>query len=410
MKRIVIAGGGFAGISTALTLDKQLPRSAETEITLIDRHPYHLGHTYLYEVATSPEELTTLAQLRQSLAVPIVDILAGTRVKFQQATIKQVDPKQREITLEQGKLFYDYLVLALGSSSNFYGIPGADRYSIPLKSIRDSFAIRNRIGFLLDTHRQDMTKDKIRIVVAGGGFAGVEIAAELKGLLDFLSWKEEFPRQKLQVMVVEGSSQLMPGLGEEVGRDVYLRLKDFGFEIMLNSLITNVEANSLEFKNGERLNYDCLIWTAGVKANQVPFTEEMAVDRGNRMVVNAMFQLESYPSVFVLGDEGCYMGTDGRPLPGTARQAIDQGKYAGYAIAQLLQNKKPRDYKCKNYGYIVPLGGKWAILKTQRFYLKGFFAYLARQLAWFHYFWTILGLRKAFKLAILENRLYGRND
>lgn len=410
MKQIVIAGGGFAGINSALTLDRQLPRNADVEIILIDRHPYHLGHTYLYEVASSPEELTTLAQLRQSLAVPIPDVFVGTRVKFHQATIKQVDPELREITFEQGKSNYDYLVLALGSTSNFYGIPGADVYSIPLKSIRDSFAIRNRIGFLLDTHRQDMTKQEIRIVVAGGGFAGVEIAAELNGLLDFLSWKEDYPRHKLEVMVVEGSNQLMSGLGEQVGRDVYARLKNFGFEIMLNSMITKVDSNFLEFNNGEKLSYDCLIWTAGVKANQVPFTNDVAVDKGNRMMVNSMFQLELHPNIFVIGDEGCYMGTDGRPLPGTARQAIDQGKYVGYAINQLIQNKQPRAYKCKNYGYIVPLGGKWAILKTQKIYMKGFFAYLARQLAWFDYFRSILGFKKAFKLAILENRLYSRND
>jgi len=126
--------------------------------------------------------------------------------------------------------------------------------------------------------------------------------------------------------------------------------------------------------------------------------------------VNSMFQIDSYQNIFVIGDEGCYMGADGRPLPGTARQAIDQGKYVGRALSYIIQNKKPPTYVCKDYGYIVPLGGKWAILKTRRFYIKGFLAYAARQLSWFHYFWTILGFKKALQLSILENKLYGRND
>lgn len=410
MKQIVVVGGGFGGIACALSLARKLSAHSDAQITLVDRHPHHVGHTYLYEVASSPEELASIEQLRQSVAIPIKDILADTKIKFHQGELKQVDPDQRELILDQGKLNYDYLVLALGSTSNFYGIPGAEQYAIPLKSVRDSLAIRNRIGFLLDAHRQDLTKQSIRIVVAGGGFAGVEMAAELKGLLDFLSWKENYPRYKLEVMIVEGSNQLMPGLGEQVGRDVYARLKNFGFEIMLNSMISNVGEHFLEFKNGEKLAYDCLIWTAGVKANQVPFTKDMAVDRGNRLMVNSMFQIETYPNVFVIGDETCYLGTDGRPLPGTARQAIDQGKYVGYALAQILHNKKPPAYVCKDYGYIVPLGGKWAILKSQRFYMKGYLAYVIRQLSWFHYFWAILGFTKAFRLAILENRLYGRND
>jgi NADH:quinone reductase (non-electrogenic) len=412
MKHIVIAGGGFAGTNCALQLDKLLPKSTDVEITVVDRNPYHLAPTYLYEVATSPEELTTLAQLKQSVALPLEDIFAGTRVKFRKANIKQIDADKNEVTLDQGKLGYDYLVLALGSTSNFYGIPGADKYAIPLKSLRDGFAIRNRIQFLLDAHRMDTTKKTIRLVVAGGGFAGVELAGELKGLLDFLAWKESYPRHKLEVLVVEGTNQLMPGMDEFVGKDVYDRLKSLGTEVMLNSMISNVDENFIEFKDGEKISYDALIWTAGVKATQAPFADmtKVKMDRGGRLLTNGTFQVEQYPNIFSAGDEGCYMDKNGRPLPGTARQAIDQGRYIGHALARIVQNKKPAFYVCKTYGYIVPVGGKWAIFRTPRFYMKGSLAYVVRQLAWFHYFWTLLGLRRAIQLSILENRLYGRND
>ena len=412
MKQIVIAGGGFAGVNAALQLDKNLPKSAEVQITLVNRYPYHLAPAYLYEVATSPEELTTMAQLKQSIVLPLDEIFAGARVKVHKAEITQIDAERREVALEGGKLNYDYLVLALGSTSNFYGIPGADKYAIPLKTLRDSLAVRNRIQFLLDAHRMDMTKKAIRIVVAGGGFAGVELAGELKGLLDFLSWKENYPRHKLEILVVEGTNGLMPGMDEFVGRDVYRRLKSLGCEIMLNSMISSVDENFIEFKGGEKISYDCLVWTAGVKASQAPFADlsKIDMDRGGRLATNGTFQLEQYPNIFSAGDEACYLDKKGKPLPGTARQAIDQGKYIGRALAQIVQNKKPPLYECKTYGYIVPVGGKWAIFRTPRFYMKGFLPYMARQIAWFHYFWTIVGFSRALQISILENRLYGRND
>jgi NADH:ubiquinone reductase (H+-translocating) len=410
MKHIVIAGGGFGGINCALEFNRRLGGAAPVQITLVNRHSYHLMHANLYEVATSPEELTSLAQLKRSVTIPIPEIVAGSKIKFQQAGIKQVDAQRQEVILEHGKLSYDYLVLALGSEPNFYGILGADKYGFPLKSLRDSFAIRNRLQFLVDTHRLDVTKKSLRIVIAGGGFAGVEIAGELKGFLDFLAWKENYPRHKMEVLVVEGSNQLMPGMDPKVSRDAYNRLKYLGTEIKLNALITKVEDQFLEFKDGERLQYDCLIWTAGVKARQVPFTANMDYDRGNRIVTNQYFQIEAHPSIFVVGDESCHLDSSGNPLPGTATQAMDHGKYVAYAITQFMQNRTPKAYQCKDFGYIVPVGAKWAILKTPRWHLTGYVPYLIRQWAWFRYFWEIIGLRRAIQLSWLENKLYVRND
>jgi NADH dehydrogenase len=238
------------------------------------------------------------------------------------------------------------------------------------------------------------------------------MAAELKGLLDFLSWKENYPRHKLEVAIIEGSGQLMPGMGERIGRDMYDRLKSLGVQVRLNSLITNIDEQFLELKNGEKLSYDSLIWTAGVRAREMPFVDGVKVesDKTGRIMVNPMLQIENYRNISVIGDGTCFMGTDGKPLPGTARHAIDQGKYVAYALTQVMQNKKPQPYSCKNFGYIVTAGGKWAIFQTKRFYMKGFLPYLFRQIGWLHYFYTILGLRRAIRLIILENRLYGRND
>jgi NADH dehydrogenase len=410
MKQIVIAGAGFGGVSTALALNKNLRNSRDVQITLVDRKPYHTAHSYLYEVASSPEELTSLSELKQSVAIPLEDIFAGTRVRIEYGTITKVSALQQRLELDRGALSYDYLALALGSSPNFYGIPGAEQFSLPMKTVRDALMIRNRLQFVIEAHRWDTGKKLIRIVVAGGGFAGVETAAELKGLLDFLAWKEQYPRQQLEIMVVEGAHQLMPGMASRMATDVHNRLKDLGIIIRTNSLVTKVDEHFLEFNNGEKLEYDTLIWTAGVKANQVLFSEPIDLDRGNRAVTNERLQLAGHPNIFVIGDASCFLDKQGKPLPGTARQAIDQGKYVGAALAALVENRQPRPYSCKQFGYIVPLGGKWAIMAGRRLYMKGFWPYVFRQLGWLRYFWSVLGLRRAYELSILENRLYGRND
>jgi NADH dehydrogenase len=407
MKQIVICGAGFGGLNCALELDRLMP---DASITLIDQSPYHVLHAFLYEVASSDEEVTPMGDMARSVAVPIKQIIAGTRITFQQGTVKSVDANAKTVQLEHGQAKFDYLVLALGSSANFYGIPGAAEHSITLKTLRDALAIRNRVQFLVEAARLSATREKLRFVIAGGGFAGVELAAELKGLLDFLAWKNNYPRDLLELLVVEGAPQLMPGLGDQVARDTARRLDELGVKVQTKSLITNVTDSFLEFNTGEKLHYNGLFWTAGVKAVGVPVTPELAVDRGGRIQTTPYFQAQKQDHIFVIGDQSCFIGTDGRPLPGTAVQAIDQGKYAATAIAAFSANQKPAPYICKDFGYAIPLGGQWGIGITPHVYWKGFLVALLRQYHWFQYLRRLIGFTQAFQLIWLQKKLYSRND
>lgn len=407
MKQIVICGAGFGGLSCALELNRLMP---EANITLIDQNLYHLLPAFLYEVASSDEEVAPMTDMARSVAVPIKQIVAGTRISFQQGTIKSVDSLAKTVQLEQGKLNYDYLVLALGSTSNFYGIQGASEHSISLKTLRDALAIRNRIEFIVETARLSSTRNKLSFVVAGGGFAGVELVAELKGLLDFLSWKNNYPRELLELLVVEGGPQLMPGQQERLARDVARRLDELGVKVQTKSLITNVAESFLELNTGEKLHYDGLFWTAGIKANSVPITPELQVDRGGRIQTNPYFQAQGQNNIFVIGDQSCFVGTDGKPLPGTASQAVDQGEYIATAITKFAINKTPEPYECKDFGYAIPLGGKWGIAITPHLFLKGMVAILGREIIWFLYLRKLIGTMPAMKLIWFQNKLYSRND
>jgi NADH dehydrogenase len=407
MKQIVICGAGFGGLNCALELNRLMP---EASITLIDQSPYHILHAFLYEVAASDEEVTAMADMARSVAVPIKEVLAGTKIVFRQGTIKSVDGAAKAVQLDHGQINFDYLVLALGSGANFYGIPGAAEHSLTLKSLRDALSIRNRVEFLVETARLSATRTKLRFVVAGGGFAGVELAAELKGLLDFLSWKNNYPREFLELLIVEGAPQLMPGLAEKVARDTARRLDELGVKVQTKSLITNVTDSLLEFNTGEKLHYDALFWTAGVKANSVPVTPELVLDRGGRIQTTPYFQAQKQNSIFVVGDQTCFIGTDGRPLPGTALQAIDQGKYVAGAITSFSKNKTPDPYQCKDFGYAVPLGGNWGIAITPHVYWKGYLIGFILKIQWFRYLRRLIGLRQAFKLIWLQKKLYSKND
>lgn len=411
MKQILILGGGFAGVSTALGLRKNLKNNKDIAITLIDEESYHLFHANLYEVATSPEELTSLAQLKKSVALPFKEIFEGKDINFIQGKISQVDLQKQTVSIGERSFTYDYLVLALGATNNFYGIEGAEENAYTLQSVNGALRIRNRIEFLAQMHRSDVTKKELRIVVAGGGFAGVEIAAELKGYLDFLSWENAFPREKIETLIIEGSESVVPGMGEQVQVDVGGRLRSLGVRIQTGSLISKVDPHFLEFKSGEKLSYDCLIWTAGVKANSVPMTPEIPVDRGGRITVNSKLQIPSFPNVFVLGDKACVMDKNNSPLPGTAMHAISHAEYLSEALPTALKNRTLIDFRPRQKAFIIPLGGKWMILKYgPAVYITGYLAFLIREFVFLKYFASLLGWYKAWNLIYFENKIYSEND
>jgi len=407
MKQIVICGAGFGGLNCALELNRLMP---DASITLIDQTPYHVLHAFLYEIASSDEEVTPMTDMARSVAIPIKQIISGTNITFRQGAVKSVNVADKTVLLDEGQVNFDYLVLALGSDANFYGIPGAAEHSIPLKTLRDALAIRNRLQFLVEAGRLSATRSKLRFVIAGGGFAGVELAAELTGFLDFLSWKNNYPRELLELLVVEGAQQLMPGLGEQVARDTARRLDELGVKVQTKSLITNVTESFLELNTGEKFHYDALFWTAGVKANSVPTTPELPTDRGGRVQTTSYFQAQGQNSIFVIGDQSCFIGTDGRPLPGTALQAIDQGKYVASAVASFNKNKTPEPYHCRDFGYAIPLGGNWGIGITSRSYWKGYAISFILKIQWFRYLRRLIGASQAFKLIWLQTKLYSRND
>ncbi len=406
-KHVVIIGGGFGGIAAALEMAKKKPHF---ELTVIDERPYHLIHGNLYELASSPEELQDMLELKSTVAIPFKKIFAHKKIKFIQARVIKVDTEKNEVELEHGKVSYDYLVCSLGAHPNFYSIPGAEERAIPLFSLGDALRIRDKVEFMVQAHKNDMAKDVVRVMIAGGSFSGVEIAGELQGMFDFIAWKNNYPRNKIEVVIVEGAHQLMPGFGNNVSEDIQNRLESFGVRIMTNRMIQRVDDHMAEFTNGEKLDYDVLIWAAGVKAMTLPMSLSTQTDHTDRIEVDEYFRINRSRNIFVIGDQSCHHKADGKPLPGTASQAIDQGKYIAYAIGEFARNKHPHSHVCKDYPMLVPVGGKWAIYKSKNFYLKGYLPYFIRRMVWLFYYADLLGAWNASKMYLRNEEIYSEND
>lgn len=404
-KTVVVLGGGFGGLNTAVLLARKTRSNAR--IVLVDRNNYSLYHPGLYEVATADEEFTSIADLKHSIALPFAQILPR-EVEFMQGEIELVDQREKSVTISGKKINYDYLVCAFGSVVDCFGNQGLEHYCIHLKSLKDALYLRNQVEFTIQQHRQDVNKKMIRFLIGGGGFSGVELAGEVLNLCRILSWKYKYPMEKIEILIVEGSNQLLPGLPEELSRKIYERLKELGIEIRLSNLITEVGPNQIKVSTGETINYDLLIWTGGVRSVKIPFAQAARVDAKDRLIVDQ--NLSVGDGIFAIGDNALILDVNKRPLPGNATQAIYQAEYVAGAIAAKLNGQTPEPFKPKNFPYIIPVSGKWAamVMPPMKFY--GIFGWLGHRYADFRYFRRFLPIFKAFRLAWFDMALYSRND
>lgn len=410
MNRVVIVGAGFGGLRVAKQLAKKFGNKEEMSLTLVDQYPVHQFTPNLYEIASSDEELTTTQQLKASITIPLEKLFNGTEVGIITDTLTQVDGKNKTLQLESQTLSYDYLVLALGSVVDFSFVPTAKDYAFPMKTVYDALRIRNEIAFTMQRHRLDSHKYNLRILVAGGGYTGVEFAAELARSIKFLAWKNDYPEENVEISIIEAASELIPGLNLKLSADSYARLRELGVRIQLSSPIAEVGDGFVTLIRGDREAYDVLVWSTGVRGRDIPFSEPVMCDRKNRVCVESTLQLEAFPNIFMLGDCASVLGPNNQPVPQTAQEALSQADIIARNVERLIQGKKLLNYQCRTRGFIVTLGGPWAISTVGGFYIRGFLGYLLRIGANLRYFASLLGWFSAVRLVLFQTKLYSRND
>jgi NADH dehydrogenase len=354
---VVIVGSGFGGLNTALRLAR-----APVDITVVDRDNYHGFWPLLYQVATAGLGADDIAHPIRSIygRYPNVSVRLGT--------VSGVNLADREVEIDgDPALHYDYLVLAAGSSTSDFGIPGVKEHTFPLKTLPDAVRLRNHV---LTTFEQadsaglgEATPGALTIVLVGGGPTGVEMAGALSELIGH-NLSTDFHHLDLteaRVVLVEMTDHLLPGFAP-VSQEAALRtLRQKGVEVRFNTKLAKVSAEGVSFDDGASVTARTVVWTAGVGAN--PLAETIAGDKGHggTIVVRPDLTLLGHPEVFVIGDLACSTDGDGKPLPQLAQVAIQGGKHSARNIERTLAGKMPRRFRYHNHGIMATIGRRAAV-------------------------------------------------
>lgn len=408
-KSIVILGAGFGGMRTALSLGRMLRRKKLTdryEIILVDRNRYHTYTPTLYEIATTDPETANYCDLKGIVTFSIEKSIAGLPIRFLQADIAKIDVVHGDIHHSEGMLRFDYLVLALGSETNYFGIPGAREYSLSLKSFLDAVKLRDKIAELRDVREP-------RIVIAGGGSTGVELASEIKEA-----------RPDIAVTIVEMSPTILPGFREGVLHRVLTRLRKLGVALLNGEKILRVEPREVFFQSGTSIPFDLLVWTGGTRMpNLISAIPLKAEARGRLEVAYDMACLPSAPdqrlfgSIYAIGDITCVYNEHQKPVPGVAHAAILQADVAAKNIvAQILEAEgvartiSRSYYEPEEYPYIIPVGGKHAVASIGPLVVGGYAGWILKGLVELRYLISIMPFWMALKIWIKGFFIFIRND
>ena len=372
-KRIVIIGGGFGGISLAKKL-----KNLEAQIVLIDRHNYHTFQPLLYQVSTSGLE-------PDSIAYPIRKVLKRLdNFHFRLATVLKINPDTKEILTSIGALNYDYLVLATGTKTNFFGNKNIEKYALPMKTVPQALNIRSLM--LQNFEKADDSESDIErkalltFCIVGAGPTGVELAgafAELK--------QNVFPKDykhlnvdEMEIHLFEGGPRILAPMSEHASRKSKQFLKELGVKIHVNTMVSDYDGSILTKANGEILRTKNLIWSAGVTGAKIDgFETKNLIARLNRYIVNEFNQMEGYDSIFAIGDIA-YMETENFPKghPQIAQPAIQQGEHLAKNLKLLFQGKDMKEFTYFDKGTLATIGRNRAVADIGKLKFSGFFAWL----------------------------------
>jgi NADH dehydrogenase len=385
-KHIVILGGGFGGLLSALTVRKYLSAS-QADVTLVNRWPTHQIITELHRLAAGNIK-------EEAVSLPLAKLLKGKSVNLKIATVEAVNPDARQVRLNDGSvLAYDTLVLALGSETAFFGIPGLAENSFVLKSVNDAHRIRNHILSKLDAFAQHGNEADGTIVVGGGGLTGVEVVGELADQMPEWCRSRGIDPADIRLYCVEAAPSILPGFPQELIDRAYSSLESRGVRFVTGQPITEVKGTEICLKDGSTIQAGTLIWSGGVQGHPIVASCGIEVNRG-RAVVNEYLQSVSHPDIFVAGDSAVVMAEDGRPYPPTAQIAWQMGETIGYNIFAGWENAKMKPFKPVISGTLASLGRKDGIaaIGARRTQLKGIAATAMKEASHIRYLAHIKGL------------------
>lgn len=435
MRSIVILGAGFAGVSAAKTIGRRFGKDPDVRITVIDRQPLHLFTPLLYELATAfmeHQDIGTAQLIRSGITASSTSMLARWGVDFLQAEIVGGDLANKHVHLSTGiSLRYDTLIVAVGSETNFFGIPGMQERALTLKTTQDAERLRRRVHELL--HQQE--KGKIRrftLAIGGAGAAGVELASEMTMLLRRHLMKGHLQPGDFTICLIEGRERVLSMMDPRVSAIALDRLQHLGVTIYLDAVVKKVVDGKLtiaprplkeeetaaslrtDFHGRETVDIDAdiLVWTGGVKGH--PVMEKLGLpldERGKRVPVGPSLEVDGRKDVFVLGDAALLMDPATKlPVPWLAQAAMEHGRVAGTTVVNRLSSKPDALYRFHGYPMVVTVGAKFAIFQVGKRVTNGVIGWFIRTAADLRYFMGILPPLQAIRVWWHGIRIYTQND
>lgn len=396
--RIVIIGGGFAGIS----LSKKL-RNNNVQVVLIDKHNYHTFQPLLYQVATGGLEAG-------SIAYPIRKVIQEYKdFYFRLTSVKEIDTKHQKIITEIGDLHYDYLVIASGSKTNYFGNKEIERNSMSMKTIPQSLNIRSLI--LENFEQAVLTKNQadrntlINFVLVGAGPTGVELAGALAEMKKAILQKDypDLDIDKMQINLIQSGDRILNTMSEKSSAAAEKFLLNLGVKIWKNVRVTNYDGRTITTNTDLTFDSATVIWTAGVQGVKIIGLDPKSfVEKVDRVRVNQYNQVVGYNNIFAIGDI-CSMETEKYPQghPMMAQPAMQQGKSLGENLIKLIQKKTMTPFEYKDKGSMATIGRNLAVVDLPHYHFSGIFAWFVWM---FVHLFSLIGFKN--KAVVFMNWVY----
>ncbi len=370
--RIIVIGGGFGGLEVVRNL-----RHLKAQVVLFDRYNHHTFQPLLYQVATSGLETSAIVfPLRKRFS-------HRPNFYFRLGEVTHISPEENLIQTSIGKAKYDYLVLACGAVTNYYGMKDVEKNSMALKTIEDAIQLRNTV--LRNMERALLTDDPaimnslMDYVIVGGGPTGVELAGALSELKHNVFPRDypELDMSHMDIHLVEAGPRLLNGMSAKASQKALEYLQRMGVKVHLNCAVKSYDGYEILFNTGEKLISRLLIWAAGIKGNPIDGLTPEAVSRGGRLQVDEFNRVKGYESIFAIGDVALMEGDEKFPKghPQMAPPAMQQGKLLAENISRLIAKKPLKPFHYRDQGAMATVGRNKAVVDMKYFKLQGFFAW-----------------------------------
>lgn len=372
-KKIIILGAGFAGLQLARRI-----KQTGCDITLIDQYNFHQFQPLFYQVAAARLESSAISfplrkvfQKRENVHVRI-------------AKVEGIDLKKQQVQTDEGNFDYDYLIIATGCTSNFFGNKNFEKYAFPMKSTMEAIALRNRILLdfekVLSEKKRDGNEEALMsFVVVGGGPTGVELSGALAEMKKNVLPKDypDTDFSNLSIYLVEGGPHTLQSMSAASQKKSQQYLEEMGVKVWLNAMVNDYDGTVLSLKDGRTIKSHNVIWTAGVMGNVPPGVPKELIVKGNRIKVDHYNKMEGYDNVFAIGDV-CYMETPDYPKghPQLANVAINQAKNLAGNMKAIIHNKSLKEFKYSNPGTMATVGKHKAVVDLPKFSFQGRLAWL----------------------------------